>query len=61
MGSRFARDFFIIGSATLNREQTNIVKREYNGSSLTDNKLIKSSLIAAGLIVIALIMLIQYR
>jgi len=37
------------------------VKREYNGSSLTDNKLIKSSLIAAGLIVIALIMLIQYR
>ena len=43
------------------REQTYIVKREYKDSSLTDNKLIKSSLIAAGLIVIALLMLIQYR
>jgi hypothetical protein len=38
-----------------------VVKREYNGSSLTNSKMIKSSLIAAGLIVIALLMLIQYH
>ena len=47
--------------ATLTEEQTRIVKQEYNGSTLTNNKMIKSSLIAAGLIVIALLMLTQYH
>jgi hypothetical protein len=37
------------------------VKREYNDTSLTNSKIIKSSLIAAGLIVIALLMLTQYH
>jgi hypothetical protein len=41
-------------------EQTAVVKQEYNGYSLNNNKLIKSSLIAVGLIVIALLMLTQY-
>ena len=52
---------FIICSPSLMEEQTLIVKREYNGASLTNSKLIKSSLIAAGLIVIALLMLTQYH
>jgi hypothetical protein len=52
---------FIICSANLMEGQTRIVKREYDGASLTDSKIIKSSLIAAGLIVIALLMLTQYH
>ena len=42
-------------------EQTAVVKQEYNGYSLNNkSKMIKSSLIAVGLIVIALLMLTQY-
>ena len=52
---------FIICCATLSEGQTRIVKQEYNGASLTNSKIIKSSLIAAGLIVIALLMLTQYH
>ena len=52
---------FIICSANLMEGQTRIVKREYDGASLTNSKIIKSSLIAAGLIVIALLMLTQYH
>jgi hypothetical protein len=52
---------FIICCPSLTEEQTRIVKREYNGASSTNGKIIKSSLIAAGLIVIALLMLTQYH
>ena len=52
---------FIICCANLVEGQTRIVKREYNGASLANSKIIKSSLIAAGLIVIALLMLTQYH
>lgn len=52
---------FIICSANLMEGQTRIVKREYDGASLTNSKIIKSSLIAEGLIVIALLMLTQYH
>jgi hypothetical protein len=56
----FAESFNIC-CAIINEEQTRIVKQEYNGYSLTNNKMIKSSLIAVGLIVIALLMLTQYH
>jgi hypothetical protein len=52
---------FIICCANLTERQTRIVKREYDGASLTNSKIIKSSLIAAGLIVIALLMLTLYH
>jgi hypothetical protein len=52
---------FIICCPNSMEGQTRIVKREYNGASLTNSKIIKSSLIAAGLIVIALLMLTQYH
>jgi hypothetical protein len=52
---------FIICCPGLMEEQIRIVKREYNGASSTNSKIIKSSLIAVGLIVIALLMLIQYH
>jgi hypothetical protein len=51
---------FIICCAIKMEEQTAVVKQEYNGYSLNNNKMIKSSLIAVGLIVIALLMLTQY-
>jgi hypothetical protein len=52
---------FIICCATLTEEQSRIVKQEYNGSTLTNSKMIKSSVIAAGLILIALLMLTLYQ
>jgi hypothetical protein len=52
---------FIVCSAITNEEQTPVVKHEYNGYSLTNNKIIKASLIAVALIVIALLMLTQYQ
>ncbi len=52
---------FIICCAIKYEEQTRIVKQQYNGYGLTNNKMIKSALIAVGLIVIALLMLIQYQ
>ena len=52
---------FIICCATLTEEQTRIVKQEYDGSILSNNKMIKSSVIAAGLILIALLMLTLYQ
>lgn len=52
---------FIVCSAITNEEQTPVVKQEYNGYSLTNNKMIKASLIAVGLIVIALLMLTPYQ
>jgi hypothetical protein len=52
---------FIVCCAAKNEEQIRIVKQEYNGHRLTNNKMIKSSLIAVGLIVIALLMLTQYH
>lgn len=51
---------FNICCAITIEEQTHTVKQEYNGYSLTSSKMIKSSLIAIGLIVIALLMLTQY-
>jgi hypothetical protein len=52
---------FIVCCAAKIEEQIRTVKEEYNGHRLTNNKIIKSSLIAVGLIVIALLMLIQYH
>jgi hypothetical protein len=52
---------FIVCSAITNEEQTPVVKQEYNGYSLTNNKMMKASFIAVGLIVIALLMLTQYQ
>jgi hypothetical protein len=52
---------FIICCVIKYEEQNRIVKQEYNGYSLPNNKMIKSSLIAVGLIVIALLMLTQYQ
>jgi hypothetical protein len=52
---------FIVCSATKIEEQIRIVKQEYNGHRLANNMMIKSSLIAVGLIVIALLMLTQYH
>jgi hypothetical protein len=51
----------IVCCAAQIEEQIRIVKQEYNGHRLTNNKMIKSSLIAVGLIVIALLMLTQYH
>jgi hypothetical protein len=55
----FAESFNICCAIKM-EEQTAVVKQEYNGYSLNNNKMIKSSLIAVGLIVIALLMLTQY-
>ncbi len=55
----FAESFIICCAITM-EEQTTVVKQESNGYSLTNNKMIKSTLIAVGLIVIALLMLTQY-
>jgi hypothetical protein len=52
---------FIVCCAAKIEEQIRIVKEEYNGHRLTNNKIVKSSLIAVGLIVIALLMLTQYH
>lgn len=57
----YVAESFIICCATKIKEQTHIVKQEYNDYRLTNSKMIKSSLIAAGLIVIALLMLAQYQ
>jgi hypothetical protein len=57
----YIAESFILCCAAKIKEQTQIVKQEYNGYGLTTNKMIKSSLIAAGLIVIALLMLAQYQ
>ena len=46
---------FIICCAAKIEGQIRIVKQEYNGHRLTNNKIVKSSLIAVGLIVIAFI------
>ena len=56
----FAESFIICCPIKM-EEQTAVVKQEYNGYSLNNkSKMIKSSLIAVGLIVIALLMLTQY-
>ena len=55
----FAESFNICCAIKM-EEQTAVVKQEYNGYSLNNNKMIKSSLIAVGLIVIALLLLTQY-
>jgi hypothetical protein len=52
---------FIVCCAAKIEEQICIVKQQYNGHRLTNNKIVKSSLIAVGLIVIALLMLTQYH
>jgi hypothetical protein len=52
---------FIVCCVAKIEEQIRIVKQEYNGHRLINNKMIKSSLIAVGLIVIALLMLTQYH
>jgi hypothetical protein len=57
----YVESFIICCPSLTEEEQTRIVKREYDGASSTNSKIIKSSLIAAGLIVIALLMLTQYH